>query len=139
MCLHRWCLTCSAPPQSSCRSNHKVVDTMKDVHNLESLLEEKSAEVSNYLNESVAKREETQEHLQAEIETFKSIMTRNSSCILELRSKIAKEAWKNYLTPTDTPVSFISILRTLKEQSKRPKKRRKRLTFCIDIGNEFPI
>ena len=94
---------------------------MKDVQQLESLLEEKSAEVSNYLNESVAKREETQEHLQAEIETFKSIMTRNGSCIQKLRSKIAKEAWKNYLTPTDTPVSFISIFKDLERTVKEAK------------------
>ena len=95
---------------------------MKDVQQLESLLEEKSAEVSNYLNESVAKREQTQEHLQVKIEAIKSIMTHNSSCIQKLRSKIAKEAWKNYLTPTDTPVSFISIFKDLERTVKEAKK-----------------
>ena len=94
---------------------------MKDLQQLESLLEEKSAEVSNYLNESVAKREQTQEHLQVKIEAIKSIMTQNGSCILELRSKIAKSAEINYLTPTDTPVSFSSIFKDLEKTAKEAK------------------
>ena len=94
---------------------------MKDLQQLESLLEEKSAEVSNYLNESVAKREQTQEHLQVKIEAIKSIMTQNGSCILELRSKIAKSAEINYLIPTDTPVSFSSIFKDLEKTAKEAK------------------
>ena len=91
------------------------------MHNFESLLAEKSTEVSNYLNTSVAKREQTQEHLQIQLEDIKSMMTQNGRCIQKLRSKIAKEAWKNYLTPTDTPVSFISIFKDLERTVKEAK------------------
>ena len=121
---------------------------MEDVQQLESLLEEKSAEVSNYLNESVAKREQTQEHLQVKIEAIKSIMTHNSSCIQKLRSKIAKEACiavsgLYYFTPTDTPVSFSSILkdfeRTVKEAKEEAQEANKLLNEVAATITEFSV
>ena len=80
-----------------------------------------STEVSNGYNESVAKREQIQEHLRVKLEAIKSLMTRNSGCIQKLRSKIAKGAENQYLTPTDVPVSFSSIFKDLGKTVKEAK------------------
>lgn len=93
---------------------------MEDVQKLESLLEEKSVQVSTYLNESVAKREQVQEHLTHKIEDIKSTMTRNSSCIQKLRSKIAKGVEINFLT--QKAVSFSSIMKDLEKSVQDAKK-----------------
>ena len=90
-------------------------------NNWNPFLKKSQQKCPNYLNESVAKREQTQEHLQVKIEAIKSIMTQNGSCILELRSKIAKSAEINYLIPTDTPVSFSSIFKYLEKTAKEAK------------------
>ena len=97
------------------------------MHNFESLLAEKSTEVSNYLNTSVAKREQTQEHLQIQLEDIKSMMTQNGRCIQKLRSKIAKGMTEiKHLIPTDIPVSFNSIFKDLEKTVKEAKERSKR-------------
>lgn len=116
-------MACYAIPKPNCQSSqHKIVDVLKDVHNLELLLVEKSSEVSNYLNESVAKREQTQEHLQVKKEVINTMMTQNRSCIQKLRSKIAEGTdMSKYLTPTDTPVSFCSIFEDLEKTVKEAK------------------
>ena len=128
MRLHSWCLACCGPPQPSCQSNHNVVDMMKDVQQLESLLEEKSAEVSQ-LFERIGGQERTTPR--ASLSQNRShqvhMMTHNSSCIQKLRSKIAKEACIT-LPPLILQSVSVQSSNTWRRQLKRPKKKLKRLT-----------
>ena len=118
-----WCLICDGVPKPSCQGRHTFVDRMdKTIFlDMKNCLAEMSTEVSNGYNESVAKREQTQEHLRVKLEAIKSLMTRNSDCIQKLRSKIAKGAENQYLTPTDIPVSFSSIFKDLGKTVKEAK------------------
>ena len=114
---------CDAAPKSTCQGRHIVVDVMKDVTELKSELAETKTQVTNHLNEAVAKREQTQEHLQV-------LMALNSSCIPKLRLKMQQTAGTDalqYLVPTSEAVGSSSIKTGLRRQSARPKRNRKRL------------
>ena len=104
-----WCLVCDAAPQSTCQGRHIVVDVMKDVAELKSGLAETKTQVTNHLNEAVAKREQTQEHLQV-------LMAQNSSCIQKLRLKMQQTAGTyalQYLVSSREAVGLSSIKKRL--------------------------
>ena len=92
---------------------------MKDVAELKSELAEIKTEVTNHLNEAVAKREQTQEHLQV-------LMAQNSNCLQKLRSKIQNidgpDEALQYLVSSSEPVSSISIKKGLKKAADEAKK-----------------
>ena len=103
---------CDAVPKSICQGRHIVVDVMKDVAELKSRLAETKTQVTNHLNEAVAKREQTQEHLRV-------LMAQNSSCIQKLRSKMQNadgpDGALQYLVPSSKAVGSNSIKKGLKK------------------------
>lgn len=105
-----WCLVCDAVPKSICRGSHIVVDVMKDVAELKLELTETKMEVSIHLNEAVAKREQTQEHLQV-------LIIQNSTCLQKLQSKIQSYGTDalHYVVPLREVVGSSSIKNGLKK------------------------
>ena len=103
-----WCLVCDTAPKSTCQGRHIVVDVMKDVTELKSELAETKKQVSIHLNEAVAKREQTQEHLRV-------LISQNNSCIQKLRSKMQNDASLQYLVPSSEAVGSSSIKKGLKK------------------------
>ena len=97
-----------------------MVDLMDKDH-MKICLTEMSTEVSNGFNEAVAKREQTQEHLKVKLEAIKSMMTRNGGCLKKLRSKIAKGTENKFLTPTDSPMSFCTVVKDMEKAVKEAK------------------
>ena len=106
-----------------------------------SCLTEMSTQVSNGYNEAVAKREQTQEHLWIKLEAIKSMMSKNSSCIQKLRSKIALGAENKYLTPTDGPARFSSIFKdiqmTVEEAKEEAEEADKFLNQVVTVKFSF--
>ena len=114
--ISSWCLVCRGAPKKDCQGFHTVVDMAKDAELLESLLEDKSAAVDNFLNEAVAKREQTNEHLLVLVETFKSMAEQNAICIQELRNKIEKGVETKYLvSASQQAAGFGSIMKDLEK------------------------
>ena len=120
--ISSWCLVCRGAPKKDCQGFHTVVDMAKDAELLESLLEDKSAAVDNYLNEAVAKREQTNEHLLVLVETFKSMAEQNAICIQELRNKIEKGVETKYLvSASQLAAGFGSIMKDLEKSVQRAR------------------
>ena len=84
---------------------HTVVNLKTFLKNFKSSLT--GSEASNNLNEAVAKTEQVQEHLCAQ-------MAVNNSCLQKLRSKIKESATKNSLA-TGKTIDFISLTKDLEE------------------------
>ena len=111
-------MECDTIPKTTCQGQqHTVVEMMNVVKGLSTFLAEAHAELSNSLNEAVAKREQAQEHIQV-------LMDQNSSCLKKLRSKIVDDSAIKFVAPavgSAHVVDFISLKNGLEKKMEEAK------------------